>query len=64
VIDNDLQTQLGSTGEISVIFHRVMNPRRKAARGKLPAMYQYEKVPEKAMEGSSVSYKTRYARSA
>jgi hypothetical protein len=31
-----------------------------AAWKDVPSMYQYDKVPEKALKGSSVSHKTTY----
>jgi hypothetical protein len=56
----ELQRQLASTGDISVFFHRVTNLRPRMVEKDLPAIREYEKVPEKALKGSSVSYKTTY----
>ncbi|CAN9441314.1 unnamed protein product [Alternaria alternata] len=57
-IEHELQEQLAHTGTISIAFHKVTNVRMAAAWKDVPSMYQYDKVPEKALKGSSVSHKT------
>jgi hypothetical protein len=59
-IDYQLREQLAHTGVISIAFHKVTNVRMAGAWKEVPSMYQYDKVPEKALKGSSVSHKTTY----
>ncbi|KAL1797328.1 hypothetical protein ACET3X_003934 [Alternaria dauci] len=57
-IDQELQEQLAHTGTISIAFYHVTNVRMAGGCKDVPSMYQYDKVPEKALKGSSVSHKT------
>jgi hypothetical protein len=59
-IKDELQEQLAHTGVISVAFHKVTDVRMAGGSKDLPSIYQYDKVPEKALKGSSVSHKTTY----
>ncbi|KAG9190575.1 hypothetical protein G6011_08663 [Alternaria panax] len=57
-IESRLQEQLAHTGVISIAFHKVTNVRMAGGWKDVPSMYLYDKVPEKALKGSSVSHKT------
>ena len=59
VVGTHLQKQLAFTGDISVAFHRVTNVRMASGSKDAPTIYEYDKVPEKALKGSAVSHKTR-----
>ena len=55
-----MRSQLASTGNISIAFHRITNIRIASAGKKAPMIHEYGKVPEKALKGLAVSLKTMY----